>query len=67
MKFRPQNGLFLGDRANARSDSRVAAASISRMVPTSGFEYDELPDIELYLDANPENAQFQVWLPVRPK
>lgn len=36
-------------------------------LPTSGFEYDELPDIELYLDANPENAQFQVWLPVRPK
>ena len=34
-------------------------------LPTSGFEYDELPDIELYLDANPENAQFQVWLPVR--
>ncbi|MDT2659885.1 AraC family transcriptional regulator [Enterococcus hulanensis] len=36
-------------------------------LPTSGFEYDELPDIELYLDANPENAQFQVWLPVRAK
>ncbi|MBO0410887.1 AraC family transcriptional regulator [Enterococcus hulanensis] len=36
-------------------------------LPTSGFEYDELPDIELYLDANPENAQFQVWLPVRTK
>ncbi|MDU5335205.1 AraC family transcriptional regulator [Enterococcus sp.] len=36
-------------------------------LPTSGFEYAELSDIELYLDANPENAQFQVWLPVRPK
>ena len=36
-------------------------------LPTSGFEYDELPDIELYLDANPENAQFQVWIPVRAK
>lgn len=36
-------------------------------LPTSGFEYADLPDIKVYLDANPENAQFQVWLPVREK
>lgn len=36
-------------------------------LPTSGFEYAELPDIELYLNMEPENAQFQVWLPVRAK
>ncbi|GAA2902994.1 AraC family transcriptional regulator [Enterococcus pseudoavium] len=36
-------------------------------LPTSGFEYAELPDIELYLDANPTDAHFQVWLPVRAK
>ncbi|MDT2604466.1 AraC family transcriptional regulator [Enterococcus dongliensis] len=36
-------------------------------LPTSGFEYAELPDIELYLDADPQNAQFQIWLPIRAK
>lgn len=36
-------------------------------LPTSGFEYDEKPDIELYLNTDPKNSQFQVWLPVRAK
>lgn len=36
-------------------------------LPTSGFEYAELPDMEVYLDQNPADAKFQIWLPVRAK
>lgn len=36
-------------------------------LPTSGYEYAELPDIEVYLDHDPTNPSFQVWFPVRIK
>lgn len=36
-------------------------------LPTSGYEYAEVPDIELYLNADPKDATFQVWFPVRVK
>lgn len=36
-------------------------------LPISGYEYANLPDIEVYLNANPENAQFEVWFPVHEK
>lgn len=34
---------------------------------TFGYEYDNAPDIEVYLNPDPANAQFEVWIPVRKK
>lgn len=36
-------------------------------LPTSGYEYANAPDIEVYLDANPQDAKFEVWLPITKK
>lgn len=36
-------------------------------LPTSGYDYAELPDIEVYLDYDPEEPSFQVWFPVKVK
>ncbi len=33
-------------------------------LPTSGYEWDNAPDIEVYLDDNPVNMRYEVWLPV---
>ena len=33
-------------------------------VPTSGYEYANGPDIELYISPDPQNAKFEVWIPV---
>ena len=33
----------------------------------SGYEYDEGPDIELYLTPNPSEAVFEVWVPIKEK
>lgn len=36
-------------------------------LPTSGYEYGNAPDIEVYLNADPQNAQYEVWIPVTKK
>lgn len=36
-------------------------------LPISGYEYANAPDIEVYLDSNPENLAFEVWFPVNEK
>jgi AraC family transcriptional regulator len=40
---------------------------VTEWLPTSGYEYDNGPDIEVYLNSDPQNAQFEVWIPVRKK
>jgi AraC family transcriptional regulator len=36
-------------------------------LPTSGYEYANAPDIEVYLSPDPQNAVFEVWIPVVKK
>ncbi|MDR2888423.1 MAG: AraC family transcriptional regulator [Lachnospiraceae bacterium] len=36
-------------------------------LPASGYEWDNAPDIEVYLDDNPEYMKYEVWLPVVSK
>lgn len=40
---------------------------VTEWLPTSGYEYDNGPDIEVYLNSDTQNAQFEVWIPVRKK
>lgn len=37
---------------------------VTEWLPTSGYEYAAGPDIEVYLDPNPENTTYEVWIPV---
>lgn len=30
----------------------------------TGYEYANVPDIEVYLSPDPEHAKYEVWLPV---
>lgn len=41
--------------------------AVVEWLPTSGYEYADGPDVEVYLNADPENARFKVWIPVRKK
>lgn len=38
---------------------------VTEWLPTSGYEYDDGPDVEVYLSPDPMNAVFEVWIPVR--
>ena len=53
--------IFPGSGANL--EQRI----ITEWLPTSGYEYANAPDIEVYLNADPQNAQYEVWIPVRKK
>ena len=37
---------------------------LTEWLPTSGYEYGSAPDVEVYLNADPENAKYEVWIPV---
>ena len=41
-------------------DRRVLPA----WLPSSGSEYGTAPDIEVYLNADPQNSKYEVWIPV---
>lgn len=40
---------------------------VTEWLPTSGYEYADGPDVEVYLDPNPENTKYEVWIPVLKK
>ena len=37
---------------------------VSEWLPTSGYEWANAPDVEVYLNDDLQNQQFEVWLPV---
>ncbi len=39
----------------------------SEWLPSSGYEWANSPDIEVYLDDNPKHMKYEVWLPVIKK
>ena len=56
--------IFPGSGTN-RSIQELEQRIITEWLPTSGYEYADAPDVEVYLHADPENAQYEVWIPVR--
>ena len=38
---------------------------ITEWLPTSGYEYDNAPDMEVYLNPDPNNMQYEVWIPIK--
>jgi len=56
--------IFSGQGAMPHAIQELEKQIVTDWLPSSGYEYANGPDIELYLDANPSNAIFEVWLPV---
>ncbi|GGC96656.1 AraC family transcriptional regulator [Enterococcus wangshanyuanii] len=59
--------IFTGTGAMPHAIQELEKQIVTDWLPSSGYEYANGPDIELYLDANPSNAMFEVWLPVTKK
>lgn len=55
--------IFNGSGTNL-SIQELEQRIVTEWLPTSGYEYGNAPDIEVYLNPDPENAQFEVWIPV---
>ena len=58
--------IFSGTGTN-QSIQELEQRIITEWLPTSGYEYANAPDIEVYLNADPQNAEYEVWIPVVKK
>lgn len=56
--------VFPGSGTN-QSIQELEQRIVTEWLPTSGYEYADAPDIEVYLNPDPQNAQYEVWIPVR--
>ena len=54
--------VFPGGGDSAEAVQRLQRRVVTEWLPTSGYEYAEGPDVEVYLD--PECSKFEVWIPV---
>jgi len=58
--------IFSGT-GTSQSIQELEKRIVTEWLPTSGYEYADAPDIEVYLNADPQNAQYEVWIPVTKK
>ena len=55
--------VFPGSGTN-QSIQELERRIVTEWLPTSGYEYGNAPDVEVYLNPDPANAQYEVWIPV---
>lgn len=55
--------IFASEGSNL-SIQELEKRIVTEWLPTSGYEYGNAPDIEVYLRADPDNAKYEVWIPV---
>ena len=58
--------IFPGTGTN-ESIQELERRIVTEWLPTSGYEYADAPDVEVYLNPDPQNAQYEVWIPVTKK
>lgn len=58
--------IFPGEGTNL-SIQELEQRIVTEWLPTSGYEYGNAPDIEVYINPDPQNAKYEVWIPVVKK
>lgn len=58
--------IFPGEGTN-QSIQALEQRIVTEWLPTSGYEYGNAPDIEVYLNPDSQNAKYEVWIPVVKK
>jgi len=56
--------IFSGEGPCPQAIQELEKQIVTEWLPTSGYEYDNGPDVEVYLNPDPENAKYEVWIPV---
>ena len=59
--------IFYGEGTMPDSIQDLEKRIVTEWLPSSGYEYGNAPDIEVYLSPDPQNAKFEVWIPVIKK
>lgn len=58
--------IFPGEGTN-ESIQELWKRVMTEWLPTSGYGYGNAPDVEVYLNPDPQHAQYEVWIPVVKK
>lgn len=58
--------VFPGEGVNT-SIQQLEQRILTEWLPTSGYEYANGPDVEVYINPDPQNAKYEVWIPVTKK
>lgn len=58
--------IFPGSGTN-QSIQELEKRIVTEWLPTSGYEYANAPDIEVYISPDPQDAKYEVWIPVSKK
>lgn len=58
--------IFPGRGPMPQSIQEVEKRIITDWLPSSGYEFAEGVDVEVYLDDDPTNQSFEVWMPIKP-
>ncbi len=58
--------IFSGEGEN-QSIQELERRIVTEWLPTSGYEYGSAPDVEVYINPDPQNAKYEVWIPVVKK
>ncbi|MGE4213824.1 MAG: GyrI-like domain-containing protein [Anaerotignaceae bacterium] len=58
--------VFSGE-GTGKSIQELEKRIVVEWLPTSGYEYTNAPDIEVYLSDDPQNVKYEVWVPVIKK
>lgn len=56
--------VFPGEGVCPQAIQELEQRIVTEWLPTSGYEYANGPDVELYISPDPQNAKFEVWIPV---
>ena len=59
--------IFEGTGQCPQAIQELEKRIVTEWLPSSGYEYDNGPDVELYISPDPMNAKFEVWIPVVKK
>lgn len=59
--------IFCGEGECPKAIQELERRIYTEWLPSSGYEYDRGPDVELYVSPNPQQAKFEVWVPVKKK
>ena len=58
--------IFSGEGAG-KSIQELEKRIVTEWLPTSGYEYGNSPDVEVYMNTDPQNTKYEVWIPVIKK
>ena len=56
--------VFPGEGNDAKSIQELECRIVTEWLPTSGYEYANGPDVEVYLSPSQEDMKYEVWIPV---